>query len=152
MGHYGSLKQEKGKLPTSHSLFNVTVLTGLLHGLLFTAFTITRWGHFCGGKNRKISTKTLNHSNEIIWASHSIRGPQRVTFMPVLGKRQRNYWCCVSVWQEGLLRTVNFYDSGLKIQLLCPHFIVIWQPLMYPLFKTGLNSEGWCSCHIKVLF
>lgn len=42
MEHYGSLEQEKGKLATSHSLFNVTVFTGLLHGLLFTAFTITR--------------------------------------------------------------------------------------------------------------
>jgi len=41
-GHYGSSKQEKRKLSTSYSLFNVTVLTGLLHGLLFTAFTITR--------------------------------------------------------------------------------------------------------------
>lgn len=153
MEHYGSLKQEKGKLPTSHSLFNVTVLTGLLHGLLFTAFTITRWGHFCWGKNGKISMRTLDHRNEIVWATHNFRGPQWVIFMPVLGKRDKvtdAKWPCLAV---GPLWTVCFCDSGLKIQPpLLPHFTGTWPPLMYPLFKPDLIQKGWYSCHIETYF
>lgn len=85
--------RKKSKLSTWHSLFNVTVLTGLLHGLLFTAFTITRWGHFCWGKNRWISNRTFDHWDETVSASYSFRsrGPHRVSFMSLLGKREDQY-------------------------------------------------------------
>lgn len=143
MGHSGSLKREKWKLSTLHSLFNVTVLTGLLHGLLFTAFTITRWGHFCWGKIRQISKSTFDQCNEIVWASYSFRrrGSRWVIFMVILRKKRDEIDatcpCLAALSLDSTLLWFRAEDTTPTLFLLHTD----WLPQVYQLFMPGFNSE-----------
>lgn len=138
------LKPRKNEsYPTWHSLFNVTVLTGLLHGLLFTAFTITRWGHFCWGKNRRISNRTFDHWDETVWVSYSFRsrGSHWVSFMSLFRKRVDQHHPPLSGREDPYLDSIilRFGAKDTTPNLSSLHTD---QPLqMCHLLKPGFKSE-----------